>query len=80
MANVKVVQGKRMNDEDDMFPALSRRVIELVSRIRLCLFEIDAVTAQRLRAECHSLLNATRKAEGESRTNRKQYSGNCREN
>ena len=68
MANVKVVQGKCMNEENDMFPALSRRVIELVSRIRLCLFKIDAAMALRLRAECHSLLNATRKAEGESRS------------
>ncbi len=57
-----------MNEENDRFPALSRKVIELVSRIRSCLFEIDAATALRLRAECHSLLNATRKAEGESRS------------
>lgn len=56
-------------DDHDAFPALSRRVMELVSHVRNCLFGLDAPLALRLAAECSNLSAAARKAEADCNAN-----------
>ncbi len=57
-----------MNEHEipDRFPELSRKVMDLVARLRDALFGLDAPLAMRLMAECSSLSAETRKAEAES--------------
>lgn len=48
----------------DAFPALSRKVMDLLGRTREALFNLDAPLSLRLVAECSSLTAEARKAEG----------------
>ncbi len=52
-------------DEYNYFPGMSRKVMELVARMREALFELDAPLAKRLMAECSMLSAKLRAAEGE---------------
>lgn len=56
-------------DGEDAFPVLSRKVMELVSHVLHCLFELDASMALRLMAECSSLSSESRKAEADCNAN-----------
>lgn len=58
-----------VHDEDNpIFPELSTRVMELVSRARGALFGLDSSLAARLIAECSSLGNRARQAEASCNT------------
>lgn len=59
----------QLNDTPDYFPELSRKVLDLVSRVREALFSLDATLCHRLAAECSTLLHETRKAEGDCNSN-----------
>ncbi len=59
----------RFNDTPDYFPELSRKVLDLVSRVRDALFTLDVTLCHRLAAECAALLHETRKAEGDCHSN-----------
>ncbi len=50
-------------DSHDPFFDLSHKVLDLTSRVRDCLFSLDAKLAARLVAECSQLSHDTRKAE-----------------
>lgn len=58
-----------MNDTPDYFPELSRKVLDLISRVREALFALDVPLSNRLMAECSALLTETRKAEGDCNSN-----------
>lgn len=49
----------------DYFPHLSHKVMELMGRVRECLFDLDAKLALRLQAECNKLSNEANKAEAD---------------
>lgn len=55
----------KYNESSDSFSALSRKVINLVERVRACLFGLDVDLARRLIAECSILGSEARKAEAD---------------
>lgn len=55
----------KYNELPDFFPALSRKVTNLVERVRACLFGLDADLAKRLVAECSILGGEARKTEAD---------------
>lgn len=53
----------------DYFPELSRKVRDLINRVRDALFRVDSQLCLRLMAECSALQTETRKAEADCNAN-----------
>ncbi len=66
--NLPILTQKKSKSPEstDAFACLSHKVLDLTSRVRDCLFSLDAKLAQRLAAECAQLSHDTRKAEAHS--------------
>lgn len=63
-----MIMETKCNETPDSFPALSRKVTNLVEHVRACLFGLDVSLAQRLVAECSILSTETRKSEADCNT------------